>query len=166
LRKKKRPSRIPFVAAKWDMLNSKAFIELNASAGKALIYFLGKPKLFFTDPQYHLIEFSFSYAEGERLGFAPGTFSKIIQELVHSGFLDPVDKGGLRSDGKRSNLFSLSRRWEKYSAADFKPLEWRCFIPKPRATSKKEMNSSKKGNKGGVGLQAISHFESVGENPQ
>ena len=131
--KGKRGNRLPpFVPLTWDMLNSKAYIDLPASAGKALPYFLGKVKCSFNDSQRYLMEFSFSYSEGKRVGFASGTFSNVIKALVRKGFIDPVDKGGLRSDGKSYNIFRLSRRWEKYGNADFKDIEWECFFPRVR----------------------------------
>jgi hypothetical protein len=131
-RRNRKDSLPPFVALIWDVLNSKAYIDLPASAGKALPYFLGKVKCSFNDPQRYLIEFSFSYSEGKRLGFATATFSNVIKALVKKGFIDPVDKGGLRSNGKSYNIFRLSRRWEKYGNADFKDIEWECFLPRLR----------------------------------
>ncbi len=122
----------PFVPLIWKMLNSEAYRNLPASAAKALPYFLGKVKCGYSDPQRFLEVFPFPYSEGKKLGFAFGTFSKAIQELVRFGFVDPVDKGGLRSDCKSCNLFKLSRRWEAYATSNFESLEWRCFIPKPR----------------------------------
>jgi hypothetical protein len=149
MRKKRRGTKIPFVAVSWEILNSKAYIDLPASAGKALPYFLGKTRSFFNDPQYHLIEFKFSYAEGKRLGFAPGTFSKIIQALVQVGFVDPVDKGGLRSDGKCGNIFNLSARWRGYGTPEFQSINWRCFFPRSRASKPEDRveNDSKKNNR-------------------
>ncbi len=122
----------PFVALFWEVLNSRAYKELPPSSAKALPYFLGKVKCGYHDPQRYLEVFSFPYAEGERLGFAPATFFVIIQALVRFGFVDPVDKGGLRSDCKSYSLFKLSRRWEAYATSNFESLEWKCFIPKPR----------------------------------
>ena len=120
----------PFVPLLWQMLNSRAFIELTPSACKALPYFLGKVKLQIHDIQRYISEFSFSYREGKKLGFSPATFSKVIQSLVHFGFIDPVDKGGLRGDCKTSNVFKLSRRWENYGTANFLNLEWKHFFPR------------------------------------
>ena len=122
----------PFVALTWEMLNSQGYKKLPSSAAKALGYFLGKVKCKYNDPQRYILEFTFSYKEGERYGFAPATFSKIIQDLVRFGFIDPVDKGGLRGDCKSYNFFKLSKRWEEYGMSNFRPLEWRCFIPKSR----------------------------------
>lgn len=120
----------PFVALPWQMLNCRAYIELPPSACKALPYFLGRVKLGFRDTQRYLTEFSFSYREGRRLGFSSATFSKVIQALVHFGFIDPVDKGGLRGDCKSFNLFRLSRRWENYQTVNFASLEWKNFFPR------------------------------------
>jgi len=114
------------------MLNSKAYNELPFSACKALPYFLGKVRLTVGDPQYYLAEFSFSYTEGKRFSFAFATFSKVIRELVHFGFIDPVDKGGLRGDCKSNNMFKLSKRWEVYGEPNFEWLEWKTFEPRKK----------------------------------
>lgn len=127
---KKRDRLPPFVPLPWQTLNSKSYIELPPSACKALPYFLGKVKVNFGDPQRYLAEFSFSYSEGKRLGFAFATFSKVIQALVHFGFIDPIDKGGLRGNCKTNNLFKLSKRWEAFGSEKFERLEWKTFVPK------------------------------------
>ncbi len=122
----------PFVALTWDMLNSGAYKQLKPSAGKALPYFLGKVKCGHGDPQRYVTEFHFSYTEGLKYGFSSATFSSIIQELIRKGFIDPVDKGGLRSDGLSYNFFKLSPRWEKFGTSEFESIEWKCFCPRFR----------------------------------
>lgn len=161
--RRKNNSLPPFVALTWEMLNSKAYKTLKYASAKALPYFLGKIKQNYRDPQRYLIGFSFSYSEANKLGFAPATFSKVIQELVMKGFIDPVDKGGLRSDGKSYNIFRLSKRWDEYGTNEFEPKDWRCFIPKTRlkATSKSETYSFKKGNKKVYEGKDISQSEAV-----
>jgi len=118
----------PFVALPWEMLNSKAYKELSHAAGKALPYFLGKVKTTYNDPQRYWTEFSFSYREANKLGFATTTHHNVIRELMAKGFLEPHKKGGLKSDGKSYNLFRLSKRWEKYGTTAFKGIEWHTFI--------------------------------------
>ena len=130
--KRRRGNNPPFVMLTWKMLNGQAYKQLPSSPAKALPYFLGKVKLNHNDPQLYTDEFSFSYTEGKKLGFALATFSKVIQALVGFGFIDPVDKGGLRGDSKSCNLFKLSKRWETYGTEKFGSLDWRCFTPKPR----------------------------------
>jgi hypothetical protein len=146
------------------MLNSRAYRALPPSAAKALPFFLGKVKVKHFDQARFHEEFRFSYGEGKRYGFAPATFSRVIQALVRTGFIDPVDKGGLRSDGKRYNLFRLSRRWELFGTIDFESLNWKCFQPrlKVNATSKMETYSFKNGNKRGNGKGEFSENEAVG----
>lgn len=117
----------PFVALLWGLLNSKAYIELPPSAGKILVYFLGKPRLTPRDPRYHSTTFVFPYSEAKRYGFAKKTYSDIIKDLVRLGFIDPVVKGGLRSGGKSMSVFKLSERWKKYGRADFKEVAWEGF---------------------------------------
>lgn len=154
----------PFVPLLWEMLNSKAYKDLNYASAKALPYFLGKYRGAYKDGQKYLFEFSFSYSEAKRYGFASSTFSKVIQELVRKGFIDPVDKGGLRGDGKSYNLFKLSERWERYGTEEFKHKDWKCFLPKIRvkATPESEIYSSKKGSRETLNDNLISQNEAVG----
>lgn len=124
----------PFVAMPWELLNSRAFIELNNAARVALIYFIGKPHMIYNSPDYYDMVFGFSYREAKRLGFPSGTFFKVINELVRHGFLEPERKGGCYGDLKASNCFRLSRRWQRYGCPDFQNSDWAGFIHKPRKT--------------------------------
>jgi hypothetical protein len=165
LRKRKSENRLPpFVPLLWDVLNSKAYKECTYAAAKALPYFLGKYKGPHKDLARYEVEFNFSYSEAARYGFAPSTFSKVIQELVRKGFIDPVDKGGLRSDGRSYNIFRLSRRLEKYGSAAFEGIEWKCFLPRQRkkATSKREQCSFKKGKESIPAKSDVSQTVAVG----
>ena len=127
-RTKNRNKLPPFVPLTWEMLNSKAYIGLKYSTAKALPYFLGKVKVPYSDPQKHLIEFSFSYAEALKYRFAIGTHHRVISELMEKGFIDPVSKGGLRGGGLSSSLFRLSERWKTYGTPNFKKAKpWEQF---------------------------------------
>ena len=128
---KKQYSKLPpFVPLLWDLLNHRAYIALPFAASKALPYFLGKVKYSYNDPQKYLTEFSFPYSEAKRLGFASGTFSSAIRDLISYGFVDPVDRGGLRGCGMSKSKFKLSLRWQKYGTENFHKIEWRCFLPR------------------------------------
>jgi len=83
---------------------------------------------------------------------------------VRKGFIDPFDKGGLKSDGKSYNWFRLSRRWEKYGKEGFETIEWICFQPKPKlkATPEMEMHSIRNGNRTANKSPAISKNDAVG----
>jgi hypothetical protein len=120
----------PFVALHWELLNSQAYKDLPASAAKVLPYFLGKIKGKLIDPQRYLMTFNFSYREANRYGFSNTTHHRDICQLVKKGFIDAVDKGGLRGCGRSYNLFKLSERWRKYSTSDFEEKSWETFQPK------------------------------------
>ena len=129
-KRQKNGARIPpFVPLLWELLNSLAYKSLPTSASKALPYFLGKVKLSPRDPERYEQAFEFSYREGRQVGFALATFSKVIQDLVKYGFIDPVDKGGLRGDCKSSNKFKLSKRWETFDSEKFQKVDWKSFHP-------------------------------------
>jgi hypothetical protein len=177
-RRKTKDDNPPWVSVFWDILNSATYRDLNHAAGKCLPYFLGKVKIKnYNNAERYEEVFKFSYAEAKRYGFAPGTFFKIIQELISKGFIDPEEKGGLKSgwtnkDEKNnatrgSNHFKLSKRWQKYGQPDFESLDWKQFFPKPRqkkikATPKMEIYSSKNGNNEGSESEVISKIGVVG----
>ncbi len=116
-----------FVALTWHMLNSQAYKELPFSAAKALPYFLGKVKVPHRDPKRLNEDFTFSYPEAVRLGFSRRTFSRVISSLIEHGFIDPVEKGGLRGYGCGYNVFKQSFRWKNYGKKDFKEISWKDF---------------------------------------
>lgn len=129
-KRKKRTDKLPpFVALRWDMLNSKGYIILKPSSAKALPYFIGKGRN--KTREESQIHFTFSFSEAKRLGFAPATFSRAIKDLVKAGFIDPVSKGGLRGYRKSNNKFTLSNRWERYGENNFKEIIWETFQPEP-----------------------------------
>jgi hypothetical protein len=154
----------PFVGLTWILLNSKAYTDLPFAASKALPYFLGKVKVPYGDPAKYENAFTFSYTEARTIGFSNSTFHKVICQLVEKGFIDPVDKGGLRSDGKSYNRFKLSKRWERYGEVDFTKITWNTFLPplKIRASQKKETNRFNKGNEMPSEEKNISINELVG----
>jgi len=164
-KKRKITNKLPyFVPIIWEMLNSEAFKVLPYAASKALPYFLGKIKLPYQDPDRYENAFTFSYSEGRRLGFASSTFHNVICQLVEKGFIDPVDKGGLKSDAKSFNKFKLSKRWERYGKEGFIKMCWSTFLPplRIRATQKKEINRFNKGNEMPYEEENISINEPVG----
>jgi hypothetical protein len=162
--RKKKNKLPPFVALPWELLNSEAYRDLPPSTGKALPYFLGKIKLSWNDPQRYAVVFDLTYDEANRYGFSGGTYSNIIKNLVSFGFIDPVDKGGLRGAGRSNNYFKLSRRWMKYNSRDFEPMDWKQFVPNVRknSTSISETYSSNNRNKSVSGNTFISNIEAVG----
>jgi hypothetical protein len=144
-RRAKSKSLPPFVPLTWELLNSKAYIELPHAAAKALPFFIGKPHCHLRDPRFYQDPYEFSYKEAGRLGFAFSTYHNIISALVAYGFIDPVKKGGLRGDHKSFNLFKNSYRWMSYGAADFVEMSWATFNHEdlPKTTSISGTNSTR-----------------------
>ncbi len=124
----RRPSKLPpFVALTWEMLNHPAYIRLPASAKGMLPYFIGKVRAGVREPAHYTTRFDFTYSEALRYGCARRTFFNVIDALVLHGFIDPVEKGGLRGTGQSSSMFRLSSRWKKYGAAGFQQVSWSQF---------------------------------------
>jgi len=109
------------------MLNHRAYIDLPASAKGMLPYFIGKVRASVREPAHYRTSFAFPYSEAERYGCATRTFYKILTDLVRFGFIDPVEKGGLRGAGLSSSAFRLSPRWKKYGTAAFEKVTWGQF---------------------------------------
>ena len=126
---RKRNKLPPFVALTWEMLNHEAYKLLTKSAAKALPYFLGKIKCPYNDPQRYRETFQFSYTEAEGYGFRRTTFSRVICDLVAKGFIDPVERGGLRGFGRSFNKFRLSERWKRYAKVSFEEKNWKTIPP-------------------------------------
>jgi hypothetical protein len=120
----------PFVALTWDILHSDAYKDLTGSAGKALPYFLGKVQKSYRDPERYERGFHFTYREAEKYGFTRRTFFRIIGSLIEKGFIDPIERGGLKGLHGGYSRFKISRRWEKYGRWDFEKKDWNQVIPK------------------------------------
>lgn len=126
--KHRRGRTIPFVPLHYELLNSMAYKKLSASTGKALPFFLAKVKIDHRSEDRYRETFSLTYSElTRRMGISQTTCAKIIRELVTIGFIDPVAKGGLNSQGKSSNKFRLSRRWEEYGTSKHVTIDWNRF---------------------------------------
>ncbi len=132
----------------WDILNnttSTAYRDLKPSAAKALPFFLGKVKfgrkscIEYGSPQYYEIEFKFPFYEARKNGFANSTFETIIEELINKGFIDPVHRGGMKSQGLGFSKFRLSPRWKEYGKPAFVKIDWGHYkIRKPRVRTMEE----------------------------
>lgn len=118
----------PFVPMTWALLNSQAYKDLSYTARAMLPYFIGKPNINIQSDLYLKTEFSISYKEAVGYGCSTRTFTRVIEDLVRKGFIDPVDKGGLRGWGLSCNVFRNSDRWKDYDKAGFVQMEWKQFI--------------------------------------
>lgn len=153
----------PFVPLTWELLNSKAYRELPPSAAKALPYFKGKVKVPFRDIARYTTPFQFPYSEALRLGFARATFSEIIRNLVHYGFVDPHTRGALKGYGYAGSKFHLSLRWKAYGTKEFVSIEWLEFFPaKSNIGSKSELHKFNSRTENNVDTDLSSKNEPVG----
>ena len=123
----------PFVPMTWAMLNSKAYKDLSFAARAMLPYFIGKPKINIRSDLFLKTEFSFSYKEAVTCGCSTRTFTRVIEDLMRKGFIDPVEKGGLRGAGLSCNIYKMSERWKHYEKQDFvEAVEWKMFAANTR----------------------------------
>ncbi len=125
----------PFVPMTWQLLNSGAYKALSYASRAMLPYFIGSPeypdgkKIHMRSDLYLKTEFTFSYKEAVKYGCTTRTFARVIEDLMLKGFIDPVDKGGLRGSGLSRNVFRLSERWKRYGAEGFVEVSWSAFMP-------------------------------------
>jgi len=117
----------PFVPMTFNMLNSQAYKDLTFAARAMLPFFIGKPKKNIRDASYLQAEFTFSYKEAVSCGCSTRTFLRVIEDLMRKGFIDPVDKGGLRGCKLSNNIFRNSDRWKQYGKTGFVQVEWKMF---------------------------------------
>lgn len=122
----------PFVPMTWDLLNSQVYKDLSFASRAMLPYFIGKPNINIRSDLFLKTEFSISYKEAVSYGCSMRTFSRVIEDLMRKGFIDPVDKGGLRGCGLSCNIFRMSERWKNYGKKDFVKIEWKQFTGNTR----------------------------------
>jgi len=134
-RDRKGESLPPFVPMTWQLLNSDAYKALSYASRAMLPYFIGKPeysdgkKINLRSDLYFKTKFTFSYREAVKLGCTTRTFTRVIEDLMRKGFIDPIDKGGLRGGGLSYNVFKMSDRWKQYNKKEFvEAIEWKKFI--------------------------------------
>ena len=118
----------PFVPMTWAILNSEAYKDLSFAARAMLPYFIGKPNINIRSDLYLKTEFSFSYREAVQYGVSTRTFTRVIEDLMKKGFVDPVDTGGLRGWGLSCSRFKMSDRWKDYGKENFVEIGWRQFV--------------------------------------
>ena len=109
----------------WDLLESKAFLELQgARAIRTLIRFYqkrtwvkkrrGRPEFFGTG-------LAFTYGEAAELGISASQFHTIIKRLYELGFIEiEYQGGGLARDYSR---YAISERWRAYGTEKFEHRE-------------------------------------------
>lgn len=114
-----------FVAITYEMIDSRAFKELNVSALKALILCMRKVKTH--DPvDRFTLQFSLTYTEAQKQGLCHSSFCRGMKELQQLGFIDCITRGGMRFQGKNRSYYRLSKRWKGYGTPNF-DTQWKGY---------------------------------------
>jgi len=124
--KKEKKSIVPiegrlFVPLTFEEQDSPAFIELGGNASKVYGYLkrAARTAACKGGTRERDIIFGFSYAEAKGRGFSESTFIRAIKELWGKGFIDVIERGGLRGKGKTLSQYKLAGYWKTYGK------EWR-----------------------------------------
>lgn len=118
-RQKHKEKMPPFVPIRMDELESTAYRQLTGNAAKLLPYFKRTCIRAVKGAPDTCTIFGFTYTEAAKYGFSRSTFRRAIQELIAKGFVDRVEKGGLRGVGHTCSKYKLSGRWVTFGG-----LEW------------------------------------------
>jgi len=123
------------VYVQWEMLDSKAFKELNASGIRVLLRFLQKRTWAYIKQGRHQKRvyenhnLVFTYAEAAAvIGIQTTTFYNAIKRLVEVGFVDIEHQGG--TFGHDYSMYALSERWRDYGTERFKIVEKERTLPR------------------------------------
>lgn len=99
-----------------DMMNSKAWSELDPFDITAYLYFKSKYFEKRTDGSDNRKDISLTYDE-MRQQMSPDRFKKSIDNLVAYGFIDIIKHSPHTRD---ATIYALSARWQEYGTDDFK----------------------------------------------
>lgn len=110
-----------------ELLESRAFRDLDGKAVKVLLWFFAKRKFVKMTHNrrkdlMHINngELVFTYSEAEeKYGLSAQVFSRLIGELIKKGFIE-INIQGI-GYGKAPTQYALSRRWEDYGRSNFEP---------------------------------------------
>jgi hypothetical protein len=105
-----------FVPLTFDELDSIAYVKLNGNAAKlyGLLKRAARTVASKIGSRERDVIFDYTYSEAKRCGFAESTFIRAIKELWEKGFIDRVDRGGLRGNGRSNSHYKLASFWKTY----------------------------------------------------
>lgn len=111
------------VYVSWEILESKAFRQLSATAIRILLRFLQK-RTWITMRKKTIYEnggLVLTYTEAQEMGISTSQFSNILRKLIEVGFIDMEHQGG--GLGRDYSRYTISNRWENYGTDTFKPIQ-------------------------------------------
>jgi hypothetical protein len=126
-RKKLRKNMVPiegglFVPLSFEEQDSTAYMELTGNASKVYGYLKRAARTAACKgggTRERDIIFDYTYAEAKRRGFSESTFIRAIKDLWAKGFIDVIERGGLRGKGRTNSHYKLAAYWKTYGK------EWR-----------------------------------------
>jgi len=108
----------PFVLIPYELIDSKAYMELKGAGVRALMLCMRKVKEMKGTERFKVL-FSLTFREAREKGFCDATFWRSMKSLQRLGFVDCEMRGGLRNENKYATIYRLSLRWKKYGTPDF-----------------------------------------------
>lgn len=111
----------------WEIMQSKAFRELSASAIRVFLRLLQKRSWTYTGRgshkkrEYTNGNLAFTYAEAKSFGISSTAFHDSIKRLIDVGFIDLEHQGG--AFAKDYSRYAISERWCNYGTENFKCVE-------------------------------------------
>ncbi len=108
-----------FIVVTFEMMNSNAYKKLTGSALKVFHLCQRKVKERRRVERFKVI-FSLTYTEAKKEGLWHSAFNRGMNQLQEVGFIDCIEKGGMRFQGKACSYYRLSKRWKDYGTPNFK----------------------------------------------
>ena len=121
-----------------EVLDSTAFLDLNASQIRLLLDFLSKRHINRKQKQkklgWSLVNgvtnngsITYTHSEAKARGYSSSTFQRALDGLIDHGFLDvhhPLEVGTVNDrrrdlDGHLGSRYSISDRWRKWNTPEF-----------------------------------------------
>jgi len=105
-----------FVPLTFEELDSVAYISLAGNSAKVYCYLkrAARTAAYKNSTHERDIQFDFTYSEAKRCGFSESTFIRAIKELWSKGFIDIVERGGLRGHGRTNSRYKITNLWKSY----------------------------------------------------
>ena len=106
-----------FVPITFEEMDSMAFISLNGNSAKLYGYLKRAARTAAYKngmSRQGDVQFDFTYSEAKRHGFSESTFIRAIRQLWEKGFIELVERGGLRGQGRSNSRYKLAAYWKTY----------------------------------------------------
>lgn len=105
-----------FLPLTFDELDSAAYMSLPGNAAKVYGYLkrAARTAAHRGGAGERDTIFEYTYSEAKSKGFAEQTFRRALKELWAKGFIDLVERGGLRGIHRTNSQYKLARLWKSW----------------------------------------------------